>query len=112
MARDAPQSAQEKPVTTQVPFRLKSTSLLVLVVSAAFAGQAGAAAGRVDFASGGATVSGADGQQKPLTKGTELDKGDTIRTDTGGRAQIRFPDGAYISLQPNTEFSIKEYNFD
>jgi len=94
------------------PFRLNTYGLVVLAVSAAFSGQTSAAAGRVDFATGGATVSRADGQQRPLAKGAELDSGDTIRTDAGGRAQIRFPDGAYVSLQPNTEFSIKEYNFE
>jgi hypothetical protein len=85
---------------------------MLALVSAAFAGQATAAAGRVDFATVGATVSGADGRQRPLARGTELDKGDTIRTDSAGRAQIRFTDGAYVSLQPNTEFAIKDYNFE
>ena len=93
------------------PFQLKRSSLLLALISAAFAGQAGAAAGRVDFAIGGATVSGSDGREKPLAKGAELDNGDTIRTNNG-RAQIRFSDGAYVSLQPNTDFSIKEYRFD
>lgn len=93
------------------PFHLNRSSLLLALISAAFAGQAGAAAGRVDFTVGGATVSGPDGQQRPLAKGAELDSGDTVRTNNG-RAQIRFSDGAYVSLQPNTDFSIKEYRFD
>jgi hypothetical protein len=95
-----------------VPFRLNRSGLLLALVSAAFAGQAGAAAGRVDFAIGRTTVSGADGQQRPLAKGAQLDKGDTVRTAEDGRAQIRFTDGAYVSLQPNTEFAIKDYNFE
>jgi hypothetical protein len=92
-------------------FRLSRSGLLLALVSAAFAGPAGAAAGRVDFASGGVTVAGTDGRERPLTRGAELDNGDTIRT-TDGRAQIRFTDGAYVSLQPNTEFSIKDYRFE
>jgi hypothetical protein len=99
------------PVTT-VAFRLNTLNLMALLASAAFASQANAAAGRVDFATTGSTISGADGRQRPLERGTDLERGDTIRTDAAGRAQIRFPDGAYVSLQPNTEFSIKEYNFD
>ena len=94
-------------MSRSTPFRF-SLLLLASIVS----GQAAAAAGRVDFATGGATISHANGQQQPLAKGVELSNGDTIRTDAGGRAQIRFPDGAYVSLQPNTEFSVKEYNFD
>lgn len=89
---------------------LSSIGFLLALIPAAFAGQANAAAGRVDFATGGVTVSGTDGRERPLLKGTDLDSGDTIKTNTG-RAQIRFTDGAYVSLQPNTDFSIKEYNY-
>jgi hypothetical protein len=92
-------------------FKLNRTGFLLAVVSAAFAGHANAAAGRVDFAIGGATVSGTDGRARPLTKGADLDSGDTIKTNDG-RAQIRFTDGSYVSLQPNTDFSIKEYSYD
>ena len=85
--------------------------MLLSLISAAFAGEAGAAAGRVDFAAGSVTVAGADGRERPLAKGAELDNGDTVRT-AQGRAQIRFTDGAYVSLQPNSEFSIKDYRYE
>jgi hypothetical protein len=94
-------------------FRLNRSGMLLALISAAFAGEAAAATGgRVDFATSGATVAGNDGQQRPLAKGAEIGTGDTIRTDAQGRAQIRFTDGSYVSLQPNTEFSIKDYKFD
>ena len=93
------------------PFCLSRSGVLLAVISAAFASQANAAAGRVDFATSGVTVSGTDGRDRPLVKGADLDSGDTVKTN-GGRAQIRFTDGAYVSLQPNTDFSIKEYNYD
>lgn len=92
------------------PFRLNRSRLLLTLISAAFAGEAGAVAARAEFIVGNVTVSGADGQARPLARGNELDTGDTVRT-TDGRAQLRFTDGAYISLQPNTEFAIKEYRF-
>src|SRR5689334_3849967 len=92
-------------------FRLKKSTVLAAAVSVAFVGDAGAAAGWIDFAAG-ATVSDAQGRQRALTKGDNIDKGDTIRTGDAGRAQIRFVDGAYVSLQPNTEFAIKDYAFD
>ena len=94
-----------------IPFRLNRSSLILALISAGFAGQAGAVAGRVEFSIGGATTQGADGRVRPLSKGLELDKGDTIKTNDG-RAQIRFTDGAYVSLQPNTEFAIKDYNYE
>jgi hypothetical protein len=93
------------------PFRLNRSGLLLALISAAFAGQAGAAAGRVDFALGGATVAGADGRERPVTRGAELNSGDVVRTNNG-RVQVRMTDGAFISLQPNTEFGIKDYKFD
>ena len=92
-------------------FRLNRSGLLLALVSAAFAGQAGAAAGRVEFALGTANVVGTDGRTRPAAKGTELDTGDVVRTNEG-RVQVRMTDGAFISLQPNTEFGIKNYKFE
>src|SRR3954469_19629026 len=70
-----------------------------------------AAAARVDFVYGTVTVSGLDGREQLLVRGAELDNGDTVRT-ADGRAQLRFRDGAYVSLQPNSEFAIRDYRFD
>ena len=95
-----------------LPFKLNRSGMLLAVVSTAFASNAAAVAGWVDFASGGATVSDGQGRQRTLAKGDNLDKGDTVRTGAAGRAQIRFTDGAYVSLQPNSEFAIKDYNFE
>src|SRR5258708_14375512 len=98
---------------THTSFRLNRSGMLLALISAAFAGEAAAAnGGRVAFATPGAPVAGSDGQQRPLAKGTELGTGDTVRTDLQARAQIRFSDGSYVSLQPNTEFAIKDYNFE
>jgi hypothetical protein len=92
-------------------FRLNRSGLLLALISAAFAGQAQAAAGRVEFAIGPVSVVGADGRTRPAARGTEVDTGDTVRTQQNGRVQVRMADGAYISLQPNTEFGIKDYRF-
>ena len=50
-------------------------------------------------------------QKKYDDKGAEISNGDTIRTGDGGRAQVRFSDGALISLQPTTEFRVDNYEF-
>jgi hypothetical protein len=67
--------------------------------------------GRVEFSIG--QVSGIDsaGKQRRLVKGSTLSAGDTVRTGRG-RAQIRFTDGSYTSLQPNTVFRIDDYHYD
>ena len=97
---------------SSIPFRLSRGGMLLALISAGFAAEAGAAAGRVDFATSGVTVAGRDGQARPLARGTELDSGDTVRTSNEGRAQIRFSDGSYVSLQPNTDFAISDYKFE
>lgn len=89
---------------------MRAAALFALL--AAFAADAGAAAARVDFAVGRVTVAGADGRERALAKGAEVDSGDTVRTDASGRAQLRFTDGAYVSLQPNTEYRISDYRFE
>jgi len=78
--------------------------LALLVPSASWA------AGRVEFSIGDVTATDTAGQGRPLAKGAELIAGDTIFTHSG-RAQLRFTDGAVISLQPNSEFRIDEYRF-
>lgn len=98
-------------MTSARRFRPNLSAALFAVACAALAAQGWAAAGRVEFAFGGASVTSADGRTRPLERGSELDTGDTVRT-TDGRVQIRMTDGSYISLQPNTEFGIKDYRFE
>jgi hypothetical protein len=96
----------------EAKFRLNSRGALVAMVSVAFANSAAAAiAGRVDFVFGEASLRGANGQVRTVARGSEVQDGDTLVTGNG-RAQIRFTDGAYVSLQPNTEFGVREYRYD
>jgi len=97
---------------TRPRFKLSARGAAIAMVSAAFAGPAlGSTAGRIDFVFGEASVRGANGQVRAATKGGEVQDGDTLVTGNG-RAQIRFTDGAYVSLQPNTEFGVREYRYD
>ena len=70
-----------------------------------------APAAQVDFAVGNVTVVGSNGQSRALGKGAQVEQGDTVNTN-GGRAQLRFTDGAYVSLQPESQFRIDQYRFD
>ena len=83
----------------------------VAMLLAMAAGDVAAAAARVDFVYGNVSVAGLDGREQPLLRGAELNSGDTVRT-AEGRAQLRFSDGAYVSLQPQSEFAIRDYRFD
>jgi hypothetical protein len=93
-------------------FRLSTRGALMALVSAAFANHAFAAtAGRVDFVFGDAALRSSSGQERPLARGAEVMDGDTLIT-RNGRAQVRFTDGAFVSLQPNTEFGVREYRYE
>lgn len=80
--------------------------IAVLAIPAAYANVA-----RVEFVVGQVFGVDSGGSQRRLVKGSSLDAGDTVRTERG-RAQIRFTDGGYTSLQPNTEFRIDDYYYD
>jgi len=95
-----------------VAFRLSRKGIMLAMISTAFAGPALATtAAHVDFAVGAVTATGQDGRARALTKGQEVLSGDRVVT-TSGRAQLRFTDGAYVSLQPNTTFEVREYRYD
>lgn len=101
-------------VTTmsQENFRLKSNAMLMVAIAAAYpvAGYCAPAA-RIDFAVGNVTAIAPNGQQRSLAKGAQLNEGETVNTNNG-RAQLRFTDGAYVSLQPESQFRIDQYKFD
>ena len=94
-------------------FRLARQASLALLVSSALCGAAaGAPAARVDFAIGDVSATGADGKQRPIARGTVLESGEMVTTAGNGRAQLRFSDGGYTSLQPDTQFRIDDYRYD
>jgi hypothetical protein len=81
---------------------------LALFIQAGAATAAGAA--KVDFAIGDVVAVQADGGRRPLARGAEVQAGEMV--DTGsGRTQLRFTDGAMVSLQPQTQFRIDSYEF-
>ena len=68
-------------------------------------------AGQLEFAVGNVNVIATNGYPRSLRKGAEINSGDTVVTGDNGRAQVRFSDGGYISLQSNTRFRIDEYRY-
>ncbi|HMX15377.1 MAG TPA: FecR family protein [Rhodocyclaceae bacterium] len=92
-------------------FKLKDSARLAAAVTAAFPfATYGAGAGKVDFAVGNVAATATDGRTRALTKGSEINPGETIDT-RDGRAQVRFTDGSQVALQPQTQFRIDDYNF-
>lgn len=79
----------------------------VLLTGSAFAGTAG----RVNFIVGEATATAPDNTTRILYKGDLINSGEKLETTTNGRVQIRFTDGSFLSLKPNSVFNIEKYSF-
>ncbi|MGQ0657508.1 MAG: FecR family protein [Chromatiales bacterium] len=67
-------------------------------------------AGKVVYAYGEAQLVDAAGQSHPVRKGEEVATGQTLVTENG-RMQVRFADGGFIAVQPDTQFKIDEYHY-
>ena len=67
-----------------------------------------AVAAEVVDAQGKVTRTSKNGQPVPLTKGTQLQTGDTIDTGPDSTAALRFVDASRLLLTPNTTLSLSE----
>jgi len=67
-------------------------------------------AGQVVFATGSGTATDSQGNTRTLEKDAAVEEGDTILTKDG-LVQIRFKDGAFLALQPQTEFKVERYRY-
>ncbi|MEK6209694.1 MAG: FecR family protein [Pseudomonadota bacterium] len=96
----------------QSRLKLTTQAALMASIAAAFPVVAqGTPAARVDFAIGDVAAVNKAGQSRPVAKGAVIEEGETINTNNG-RTQLRFTDGAYVSLQPQSEFRIDQYRFE
>ncbi|WP_067861988.1 FecR family protein [Neptuniibacter marinus] len=60
----------------------------------------------------GQNTAESEGTQRVLKRKVDIYADDLLKTGDTGRLQIRFTDGARLSLKPGTEFKIAEYQFD
>jgi hypothetical protein len=67
--------------------------------------------GTAVFVTGSVGLVQSSGQTAALAKGTQVKSGDQLRLGASGRAQIRFRDGAFLSLMPGAELRIDAYRF-
>lgn len=70
-----------------------------------------ASAAKVDFVVGAAVAVTPAGVERKLVKGSEVQTGEIVRTGDDGRIQLRFSDGAMLSLQPQSDFRLDNYQF-
>ncbi len=69
-------------------------------------------AGLVTFSAGNVVVLRESGNREGLFKGMSVFQGDTIQTGAQSLIQVRFIDGKYVSIKPDTQFRIDEYSFE
>lgn len=81
-----------------------------VAVSGALACTAALAVGKFMYLDGAVTVRDAGGVGRAAARGERVSLQDTIATGEG-RAQLRFDDGGWVSLQPRTVFEVKEYEW-
>lgn len=93
---------------------MKTPKLTPILLALATSGLAltAQAEGTIQFATGTVTVVNAQGESRLVTRGAAFAQGETISTGSSSRAQLRFTDGALVSLQPNTDFRVDQYRFD
>ncbi len=82
--------------------------LMLAAAAAALQAPSALAVGRFVYVTGDVTVRNAEGALRPAKSGETLNEKDAIQLGEG-RAQVRFDDGGWVSLQPRTVFQINEY---
>jgi len=75
------------------------------------AGTAYASSGSVSQLSGTLSVRKPDGSVRILSRQSQIQGGDTINTQQGSYAQIKFTDGGQITLKPNSSVKIERFSF-
>lgn len=85
----------------------------LLIVLALIAGPSYAAAvGQIANLSGTLSVKRLDGTSKLLAVKSEVESGDTLATEEGTYARVKFIDGGEVVLRPGTQIKVDAFSFD
>lgn len=86
---------------------------LLLIILALIAGPSYAAAvGQIANLSGTLSVKRLDGTSKLLAVKSEVEPGDTLATEEGTYARVKFIDGGEVVLRPGTQIRVDAFSFD
>ena len=89
----------------------KGLLILSFIVSLGGVCKVHAIAGKIVYSYGQVEATSATGAIRPLARGDVIESGESVRT-INGRTQIRFTDGGFVALQPNTQYRLEDYNFE
>jgi hypothetical protein len=86
----------------------------IMLAGVAFAGtaHAGQVVGTVTDVSGPMVARRLDGTIKALSAQSAIEQGDTLVTEKGTYARIKFIDNGEITLRPNTQFKIENFSYE
>lgn len=84
---------------------------LALTVPALVRAEDEVEAGKIIMLTGQATALGNDGRVRKLSKSDPVYAGDLVNSGIGSYVNIRFLDGAYFLLRPETRFHVEQYEY-
>ncbi len=85
--------------------------LAALLLLAPLAATAAGVAGTVVMLTGRATALGVDGTVRTLAKNDTVFSGDLVNSGAGSYVNLKFADGAFFLLRPETRFQIEQYDY-
>ena len=94
--------------TTRSMVALAAAAALTAGASGVFANTA---TGTVTHLAGTLSAKKTDGSTRVLSPRSEVASGDTLSTERESHAQIRFGDGAQVTLKPSSSFRIDNFGF-
>ncbi|MCP5266156.1 MAG: FecR domain-containing protein [Burkholderiaceae bacterium] len=107
------------PIAGQVPTARRGwgwvLAVIVLAILALLVGEharSASPAAEVLAAQGDSRLLRPGSIKSPIRPGTRVISGDVLKTGPDGSIQLRFADGAAISLGASTEFRVEEYRFE
>ena len=83
-----------------------------LVAALALTAATAWADGTIQQLSGTISVQKPDGTTRLLARQSEVRQGDTLNTERDSYAQVKFSDGAVMTLKPNTRIKIENFSYD
>lgn len=96
---------------TAMPLLHALLCLLLLVSVAPVALAAEGAVGEISFVIGDSRLTAGPDAPRELGRGAAVRVGQRLETGENGHVHIRFVDGAFVALRPNTRLRIEDYHY-
>lgn len=92
--------------------RIVLHAITIFALALAGVSRAADSPGKVVHLSGTLSAQKADGGIRILSRGSEVNVGDTLTTQADSYGQLSFSDGSTMTMRPNTTMKVDAYKFD